>query len=255
MVKNPSTEKLQRLIGSLTAIILEVTGVFLVALFDFLSSGQRYHMLAVGILLLLLILAFGSLALHARHIKRKGTEVLIDDLADDLANRLTEVLESAVAGKWDTASEEELCRLEGEEKVREVWVLGCDLAGDLGCRRGTILDCLSAGKKYRYICPHDDRPWKQLHNLWHLAEDDVPSFKPDQLGMKCLPGRKLPAVQLVILQPAGAVHLLLRTAPPERRLLPVPTASKLARDVQTGFNTLWQRLPLVSHTETERLCH
>ncbi len=251
MVKNVLTGKLR----SLNAIILEVTGIFLVALFDFVASDHKYHMLSVGILLLLLILAFVSLYLHAQHIKRKGTEVLIDDLADDLANRLTEVLESAVADKWKTAPEEELCRLEGETNVREVWVLGCDLTGDLGCRRGTILDCLSAGKNYRYICPRDERPWKQLHNLWHLAEDHVLSFKPDQLEMKCLHGRKLPPVQLVILQPVGSVHLFLRTAPPERRVLIVPPTSRLARDVLTGFNSLWHRLPLVPHTDTEHLFH
>lgn len=249
------TDKFQRFAGSLTAIILEVTGIFLVALFDFLFAGQQRHMIAVAALLVLLVITFSSLYLHARHMRGKGIEVLIDNLADDLANRLTEVLESAIAEKWGTAAEEEMCRLEADEKVREVWILGGDLAADLGCRRGTILDCLSAGKRYRYICPHDERPWKQLHNLWHLAADHVPSFKPEQLEMKCLPGRKLPAVQLVILQPPGSVHLFLQTATADRRVLTVPSASKLVRDVATGFNSLWHRLPLVPHTETERLAH
>jgi hypothetical protein len=254
-MSSPKKEKIEGAIGSLTVIILEVTGIFLVALFDFLVSGHRYHMTAVGALLVLLMLTYGSVYLHFRHMKKKGKEILVDDLADDLANRVTEALESAITERWPTAQEDELSRLESAGAVREVWTVGCDLATDLGCRRDAILRSLSDGKKYRYLCPHDNRPWGQLHALWHHADVHVSGFKPEQLAMKCLPGRKLPQIQLIILQPEGSVHLLLPSVARESRLLTIPPGNRLIRDIVTGFNTLWRQLPLVPHTETEHLAH
>ncbi len=242
-----------RFLGSLPAIMLQVSGMLVLVLLDLVVSHTRFHIPLVTTLLGLLILTFFSLSVYYRRRKEERRQVVIDDAADDLANRITEILETALIEAWPTRDEGSLYREERESK--EVWVLAANLRADLGSRRGTILDNLADGKTYHYICHHDDRAERQLHLLWHTCEGNVKGFKGEQLEMRCLPARKLPPLQLLVLQPAHSVHVFFPGAPEGHRVLTIPARSQLSRDIETAYHTLWGKLPALSHGEGEELSH
>lgn len=248
---------MEKLLGSLRVIVLEVTGIFLVAVFDFLVSGTKYHVVSVTAALVLLAATFLSLALYRKRVNRLEQETekekwekQIDRYVDDLENRLVEILQTAVVAQWSTSDETALC--EEERKSDEVWVLAGDLSPDLGSRRGTIIDNLSDKKSYRYICLH--KAEADLDTLWHTCEFNARDFKRERFEMKCLPDRKFPPLQLLVFERGGSVHLILQKALEKRRVLTVKEEN-LRRDAATAFNTLWNNLPLLEHPPGKELTH
>ena len=248
---------MEKLLGSLRVIVLEVTGIFLVAVFEFLVPGTKYHVLSVTAALVLLAATFLSLALYGKRVsrleqerKREKWERQIDKFVDDLEDRLVEILQTAIVEQWPTTDETTLCQ--EERKSNEVWVLAGDLSPDLGSRRGTIIDNLSESKRYRYICLHKTEA--DLDTLWHICERNALDFKREHFEMKCLPDRKFPPLQLLVFRPGGSVHLVLQKAPGTQRVLSVK-AENLRRDAATAFNTLWSDLTPLEHHPGEEFIH
>ncbi|MBI4005563.1 MAG: hypothetical protein HY356_02740 [Gammaproteobacteria bacterium] len=241
--------QLASLLGSVRAITLEVTGIFLVTLFDLMVPGTKHHVFSVAAVLVLLAATFVSLALYRKHVRRTILSGQIAKFAEELEDRVFEILQTAVIEQWPTTDERTLCQRERQNK--EVWVLAGDFKADLGSRRGAIIQNLSEAKKYRYICHHQAE--KDMDTLWHTCERNVQGFKADRLEMRCLPERRLPPVQMLVFLPERSVHLILQKVL-ANRVLEV-TDEHLRDDAMTAFNTLWEDLAKLSHGSEERFTH
>jgi hypothetical protein len=259
----PNTDRLSsRLlhrIGNLKAIAVEVTGVFLVALYHerYRSSRALALLLGLVVLVLLSLRAYASRVRSKQHQldldrERQQSQLEIDHQAAELSTNVIDVLETALTDKkWKTVAEANLCQVEAHPDTKEVWVLTANLKPDLGCRKQVIQQNLRAGKTYHYLLPNEQLvPRFQVlfeQCAWRIGDR---GFVATRLEARCLSRQSIPPVDVVICQPGDQVYFYFDRADKKHCVLSVPV-QPLGNDIVSSVETLWKKLPEFNYAPDE----
>jgi len=241
--------KLEEVLGSWQALLVELVFLFSIALLD-IFTPPAYHAVIIGIVLALLVVSLISLRLYVGRYKQRESEAMIDQVVDRLSEHLVEILVDAWQKKWPAESENVIKRLEENSDVKEVWVLTPDFRADLGCKKETVVENVCCnGKHYNYIYP--EKFHKEFDELVGAC-DSHSKAREGSLRGYCLQGRRITPVGLTICSPAkhgeAKAYLYFPGAPEDSRVLEIPKdPPKYLGDLVLTFGQLWGILSGVRH--------